>query len=116
MSATLNGDGTVAKDGGTATDLIGGLAKTWSVLNMATATLGASQNVTSVTDNGVGNFDVNLTNPFASANYTKTGGGNPYAEQGAASIAGTYYLMAYTSGVALNDYSYVTNSCDGDLA
>jgi len=45
-----------------------GVAKAWAVFGM-TAVLTASSNVTSVTDNGLGDFTVNWSITFSSANY-----------------------------------------------
>ena len=45
-------------------------AKAWVVFQgTATVTIKASYNVSSVTDNGVGNYTVNFSTPFSSANY-----------------------------------------------
>lgn len=60
-----------------------GSAKAWVAFN-SSGTIGAGYNVTSVTKNATGDFTVNFTTAFASANYvcnvtSETGGGAPLA-------------------------------------
>ena len=51
-----------------------GSAKAWVNFNgTGTVAIRASFNVSSITDNGVGNYTVNFTNAMANANYTFTG-------------------------------------------
>lgn len=53
-----------------------GVAKAWVVFQgTGTVTVLASHNVSSVTDNGTGDYTVNFTTPFSSANYVATGNG-----------------------------------------
>jgi hypothetical protein len=49
-------------------------AKAWVSFVGSSGAIGASENVTSVTDNGTGNYTVNFTNAFANANYNYAGG------------------------------------------
>lgn len=51
-----------------------GVAKAWANWNNA-GTLSGSYNVTSITDNGTGDFVVNFTTSFASTGYSVAGGG-----------------------------------------
>jgi hypothetical protein len=67
-----------------ATNCIQGSAKAWVNFNgTGTPAIRASYNVSSITDNGTGDYTVNFTNAFADANYaftcgtTQTGGGGP---------------------------------------
>jgi hypothetical protein len=53
---------------------IDGLAKAWVNFNgTGTVAIRASLNVTSITDNGVGDYTVNFTTALADANYAMTG-------------------------------------------
>lgn len=70
MSTAIQGDGMVSQDGGTGTDLLSGLAKAWGNLNgTGTAALQDSFNLSSITDNAVGDYTNTITNDFASADY-----------------------------------------------
>jgi hypothetical protein len=54
-----------------------GMAKFWTVFNgTGTIAASASHNVTSLTDNGTGDYTVNLTTAFSSANYAVVGMAN----------------------------------------
>ena len=51
-----------------------GLAKAWVNFNgTGTVAIGASYNVSSITDNGTGDYTVNFTTALADANYVTTG-------------------------------------------
>jgi hypothetical protein len=64
--------------------VINGSAKAWITFNgTGTPSITASFNVSSITDNGVGNYTLNFTNAFTDANYAMLfgiagggGGGN----------------------------------------
>ena len=61
-------------------------ARAWvSFQGTGTVTIRGSGNVTSITDNGVGDFTVNLTNAMQDANYTIVG-----TSSGSAAYAGGY--------------------------
>jgi hypothetical protein len=54
-----------------ATNCIQGSAKAWVNFNgTGTVAIRASYNVSSITDNGTGDYTVNFTNAFSSVNYT----------------------------------------------
>ena len=60
-------------------NVIQGSAKAWVNFNgTGTVAIRASYNVSSITDNGTGDYTVNFTNAFADANYSLAGtaGGN----------------------------------------
>ena len=60
----------------TTTNLQQGLAKTWANLNgTSTIALRDNFNVSSATDNGTGNYTINLTNATSNANYAVTTSG-----------------------------------------
>ena len=57
-----------------ATDQQQGLAKAWVNFNgTGTVAIRDSFNVTSITDNGTGDYTINFTNALANANYAMTG-------------------------------------------
>jgi hypothetical protein len=60
-----------------ATNCIQGSAKAWINFNgTGTPAIRASYNVSSITDNGTGNYTINFTNALADANYAVAGMGN----------------------------------------
>ena len=57
-----------------ATNCIQGSAKAWVNFNgTGTVAIRASYNVSSITDNGTGNYTVNFTNAFSDTNYSAIG-------------------------------------------
>jgi hypothetical protein len=83
---TVAGDITVTSEGGAATmQLQQGLAKAWINFN-GTSTIAArdSLNLSGLVDNGQGDYTVNFTNAFGTANYTVSGtaSGNADADRG----------------------------------
>ena len=71
-SKILNGAVTTAKLG---TNEASGLAKAWVNFNgTSTVAIRASYNVSSITDNGTGDYTVNFTTALADANYNFTFG------------------------------------------
>jgi len=63
----------------TTTNLQQGLAKVWCNFNgTSTVAIRASNNVSSITDNGTGDYTANFTNAIADANYAVTNGFTPY--------------------------------------
>jgi hypothetical protein len=70
-------------------------AKAWVNFNgTGTVAIRASGNVSSITDNGVGDYTVNFTNAMVDANYTVIAGGN---------------------GGTINDFNNVTNAPYGQV-
>lgn len=58
------------------TNCIQGSAKAWVNFNgTGTVAIRASYNVSSITDNGTGDYTINFTNAFADANYSVSGSG-----------------------------------------
>lgn len=71
--------GTISNSGGTAStsadNVINGSAKAWVNFNgTGTVAIRAGYNVSSITDNGTGNYTVNFTTALADANYAGTMG------------------------------------------
>lgn len=62
---------TIQNAAGTGQPSISGLAQAWVNFNgTGTVAIRAAFNVTSITDNGTGNYTVNFTNALADANYS----------------------------------------------
>ena len=60
-----------------------GIAKAWVRYNQATSTINGSFNVTSITNNGTGDFTINFTTAMPDANYAAvTGGQNDQGNNG----------------------------------
>jgi hypothetical protein len=76
--STLRVNSITDATGGSANLSIPGAAKAWVNFNgTGTVAIRASLNVSSITDNGVGDYTVNLTNALADANYSVVGLGTP---------------------------------------
>jgi hypothetical protein len=61
---------TIQNSGGTGSPAINGLAAAWVNFNgTGTVAIRASSNVSSITDNGTGDYTVNFTTALADANY-----------------------------------------------
>lgn len=81
-----------------------------------------SYNVTSITDNGTGNYTVNITNAFADTNGSVTYGGRRSSTIGMQQVA-TYFATTSTitvetdnSSGAATDYDIVNITATGDFA
>lgn len=113
------------------TDLLNGVAKAWCCWNgTGTAVIRDSHGVSSLTDNGTGDYTFEYSNSFGSANYTIGGvfafGSviTTYAytvrprENSAVAASNarliTVYVSASDNGIA--DYPYATFQAHGDLA
>lgn len=92
--------------GGSSSLSVPGAAKAWVNFNgTGTVAIRASLNVSSITDNGVGNYTVNLTNALADANYSVSGmyaWGGETAAPNISSVGTTSFnilQLRFTSGV-----------------
>jgi hypothetical protein len=84
--------------------VINGSAKAWVNFDgTGTVAIRASFNVSSITDNGTGNYTVNFTTAFADANYAACGTANGSGNYGDRQLSATP-----TSGSACRLYSGVT--------
>ena len=101
-------------------------AKAWvDFTGTGTVTNNASYNVSSITDNGTGDYTVNLTTAFSSANYaTVASAGNNgaagtgavvLAPQGAARTTSAVRLSVRNSSFSVADGDRVGVACFGDL-
>jgi hypothetical protein len=100
-------------------DVVNGVARAWVNFNGTTSPINirASYNVSSITDNGVGNYTVNFTNAFADTNYAWCGnwGSNSAAAANQASVfeygtRSTSHVNILTTGsntATLGDRLYV---------
>ena len=69
-------DATYVSDGGAVTqNTVQGLCKAWSNFDNDDADFNDSFNFASITDNGTGQMQFNVTNAFSNSNYTHVGGG-----------------------------------------
>ena len=103
--------------------VLNGSAKFWCFYKTvpATATIGRSFNVSSITDEGIGDTDVNLTNAFIDADivgHINIGNGS-YGDQSfiqTATTASVIECYQYSGGNAVFDSNYCAVSGHGDLA
>lgn len=102
-----------------------GIAKAWVNFD-GTGTIAArdSENVSSLTDNGTGDYTVNIGNDFDAADYAVSGSGAQSGSGGrwmmvsaaAAPAAGNYRITCFNNSNVAVDLEYVQNSAHGDLA
>lgn len=80
---------------------IGTLCRAWVNFNgTGTVAINASFNVSSITDNGTGNYTVNFTNAMADANYSAVG--TVQDDNDSSSVICTFYSSAFlTSSVTV---------------
>jgi hypothetical protein len=92
-------------------------AKAWVNFNgTGTVAIRASYNVSSITDNGTGNYTINFTNAFADANYgvNFSAGDGSTTGAGAAAIytqtTTTSRVFIFNTAGSAQDYAYVSAS------
>jgi hypothetical protein len=94
---------------------IGTLCRAWVNFNgTGTVAIRASFNVSSITDNGTGDYTINFTNAFADANYAITATGTGSGGSGPL-IAGRYPLardIQSTTQVAIFTMSFAGSGVD----
>ena len=98
------------------------IIKGWVCFGGATVAIKDSFNVSSITDNGVGSWDVNWNTDFANANYAvvaggsaNSGGGDYIQTQNTSMTAAISKVYAYTSGGGTTwDPNYVSVVAIGD--
>ena len=102
----------------TTTNLQQGLAKVWSEFTTSVV-INDSFNVASMSDEGVGDFDTNLTNNMASATYVALGGVenfNGYLETVKNSASNFTNYTSRDDSNNLADLADMQNVVHGDLA
>ena len=113
-----------AADSTTRTNLEQGLAKAWAKWDASsTVTLDDSLNTTSISDNGTGDFEQNLTNSMNNADYSVTATIKYYHASKDATVSTTsmfpifcYYVSSTGGGRTAYDTSYISTHALGDLA
>jgi hypothetical protein len=91
------------------TNVINGSAKAWVDYNGAGNTIRDSFNITSVTDNATGEFDVNFTTAFSDANYCVVAAMSVYGFNSGGGQASAW-LSSVSTGDAGNTYGNKTTS------
>ena len=123
-SINVLGEGTSAT-----TNLQQGLVKCWVKFDgEGTVAINDSFNVTTLNDNGPGDYDIQITNPFANPDYAavtdnESHSGHVSAIYGEGADIGRYatdqfrtFIFEATSGSGATDSNIVTNILTGDLA
>lgn len=110
--------------GGTTRSLVRGTAAAWVNFN-GTGTIAArdSENVSSLTDNGTGDYTVNFSNAFGAADYGFTTGGSNVSTDGrytfnnnGAPVASAFRFQTTNAASAASDGTWACASIHGDLA
>ena len=104
--------------------VVNGSAKAWAKWDASsTVTLDDSLNTTSITDNGTGDFEQNLTNSMNNADYSVTATIKYYHVSKDATVSTTsmfpifcYYVSSTGGGRTGYDTSYISTHALGDLA
>jgi len=118
------GSATIIAEGGTVvTNIQQGLAKVFTNVNMS-GSIRDSLNLTSITDNGTGDFTQTIANDMADVNYThqftqfENGrtGGYLFNSYGSFVTAAIFRGRARGSSGGLSDSDYVGLTVHGDLA
>ncbi len=117
---------TYVADGGSATqNLVQGLAKAWSKLNgTGTISLYDSFNISSVTDNGTGDYTHTMTSAMSNANYSHVFTARTYFavfKDGQTPTTTTYRIShIFNNGsdgaFGSSDGNYISANITGDLA
>jgi hypothetical protein len=95
---------TIQNSGGTGSPAINGLAQAWVNFNgTSTVAIRASLNVSSITDNGTGDYTINFTTAFSDVNYSVTGGAGT-------SAGGAGYRWLAVGSSNANNFSMLTTS------
>ena len=120
--SNLRIDNIAPSAGGTYRNAPRGIAAAWVNFNgTGTPAITDSQNVGSITDNGTGDYTINLSSAFATANYSLTGiAGNTTNDDGycvlTAQLVGSFTSRIRTHIGTLNDAHIVCFNTHGDLA
>ena len=101
----------------TTTNLQQGLDKSWCHLNGSSFGISDSFNVASADDNGTGQYDVNYTNNFSSANNCPVGIANNFTLfVDSAPTTSTFNMGTRGASNSNADSSVVSTKMSGDLA
>ena len=109
---------------GSSTDVMAGLAKAWiDYKGTSTNAIMDSLNITSVTDNGTGDYTILINNNMSSAEYAIVDGAYRVEDSNSPSItgfqtptSGQYIHNHWNSGFAVSDMFRTYSQVTGDLA
>tara|TARA_R100000951_G_scaffold41801_1_gene35299 strand:+ start:1077 stop:1436 length:360 start_codon:yes stop_codon:yes gene_type:complete len=99
--------------------VVNGSAKAWcKFVGTGTATINDSLNISSLDDNGTGQYDINYTNNFSNGNSSVVGMSNWAGVCTADSYNASYHLLKTRGGAStpLQDRGHITTATFGDLA
>ena len=119
MSIDTSGQVSVRGEGSaTTTNLQQGLAKCWCFFNgTGTIAISDSFNVASLTDDGTGDYDTNLTNGMGNTNYAIDALGSSFhTVDGSHEGATTFNVETFNSSHSAGDSSRMNTFIFGDLA
>ena len=123
--AGLNGSSTVASEGGAVnTSIQQGLAKAWiDYKGTSTNSIQDSFNMSSVTDNGTGDYTIVINNNMSSAEYSIVDGAYRLENTNSPSVtgfqtptSGQYIHNHWNSGFSVSDMFRTYSQVNGDLA
>ena len=126
MTSTIRVDNFGPSAGGT-TYSARGIAKAWVNFD-GTGTIAArdSENVSSLTDGGAGDYEINFSNSFAAADYSIVATGNIATNNSGRSVSApasdTYTVSAVgvrcfrSDTLGAEDFAFVSAAAHGDLA
>ena len=106
-SLTIDSGATITNNGtssGFTSTTSAGEVKAWCFFNGSAITITASNNVSSLTDNGVGNYSINLTNAMADSNYVYAGSVNRGSTVGVLDSGGTAASARSASSPRINTW------------
>ena len=118
---TMNSTGqpTIVGEGGTTTtSLQQGLAKCWIQFNgTGTVAIADSNNIGSLTDNGTGDYDINLTNAHTNTSYSVAlASGNFHTGHDGNTSSSKVNIAVYNNSHAYANSALVHGQTFGDLA
>jgi len=109
---------TIQNSGGTGSPAINGLAAAWVNFNgTGTVAIRASSNVSSITDNGAGNYNINFTTAMPNENYSAVAAGGLAEDNNAYAIPSVAVyqtglvqvrLVRTSTTVTLNDSALIS--------
>ena len=108
----------MGESNGKTTNLQQGLAKCWAFFNgSGTIAISDSFNCSGLTDDGTGDYDIDMTNVHANTNYSVSlVSGDYHCGHGGNEAAGKFNMESYNSSHASADMSRVHGQSFGDLA
>jgi hypothetical protein len=126
MSTKIKGSGAVTKNGETNDRDLSGMAAAWVNFN-GTGTIASrdSLNLSSLTDNGTGNYTVTLSSDMGNANYSFSVNGNEAVGASGRTSSGpsisvpttsAFRYQTHDSGVTATDHEYTCCILFGDFA